>query len=606
MDSAAAIQNYRAIQNIFRMVSVLQLTNDLWPIPAHVEDNATYDYIIVGAGTAGCILANRLVELEECKVLLIEAGGNPPAESLYPAFYPFMKHTSVDWNVTSNKEESMRYHVGGFLDISQGKMLGGSSSLNFMGYVRGWPSDYDRWANITNDTSWSYDSIFPFYMKVEKMLDKKILCSPKDAALRGTKGNVGLKKFYFKKRAKEFFDAYEELGYNVEADINERNPLGITNLLYIIGRKLRQNTAYTYLRLVKDKPNLHVMTHSLVTEVIFDENKNAVGVKIETKDGKTIRVNAKKEVIVSAGVLKTPQLLMLSGIGPEKHLRRKKIKTLVDLPVGKNLKDFQINLSVIKMGKANPPTEPFNPYVMPFPIQDGYFALNKSQIVPDYQLRNLIIDETSYFVTFCAAFFYYKPEICDTIMETIGDHQIFAIFNYLEDPKSAGEILLNTKHIKDQPEIKLGFYTEKEDLERHAIYVMDAHKILNSTYFKSVGAELVDVKLKKCGKLQLNSLKYWKCYTLAMVTSIHFFTGTCAMGSVVDSKLFVKGVKRLRVVDASVIPFTTISAAPVMMIAEKAAMMIIEDYLKANPNATLNLNNHKWDSDESKKEKAYF
>ncbi|XP_075981617.1 ecdysone oxidase-like [Anticarsia gemmatalis] len=574
MDSATAVKSFRNVQNIFRMMSVLQLTAYWWPIPAVVPDGATYDYIIVGGGTAGCIIASRLVELKHAKVLLIEAGGNPPLESSYAGYFPYLKRSSVDWNMTSVPDETMRYHKGGVAEIVQGKMLGGSSGLTYLVYVRGNPVDYDSWATLTNDSSWSYNSILPLYNKIERVIDKKILRSSKDKALHGTKGKIKLRKFYYKP-ADTYLKAIEEMGRKVVVDVNTRNPLGFTNILYACGKKERQSTAYSYLRLVKKKPNLDVMTNSLVTKIIFDDT-TAVGVLVKTKDNKIIKINAKKEVILTAGAFKTPQLLMLSGIGPKKHLDSKKIPVLADLPVGKNLQDHQLCLAVYKTGERKPPIGPPNPYTIGFTALDGLVALNKSENYPDYDLRAIVLDDPKIFLAFCAVAFSFNNDICDTLNKGADGRQIFASFIHLVKPKSRGEVLLKSTKIEDQPLINLNFNDNEEDVENQARYQMDFNKILNTPTFRNLSAEIIDPEIEKCGELQIDNFEYWKCFVRSMVTTLHYNVGTCAMGSVVDSKLFVKGVKNLRVADASIMPniISSPTLSGVMVIAEKASKMI--------------------------------
>lgn len=472
----------------------------------------------------------------------------------------------------------MQYHRGSVSDIGQGKMLGGSSSMSYMAYVRGNPSDYDHWATLTDDKSWSFESVFPLFIRSEGVLDPGILKSTEDRALHGLNGTFKLTKYYDKIR-KKYFSAFEEMGHKIVPDINVRNPLGFTTVLFSYGNHERSSTA-KFLRPVMNNPNLDVLTNSLVTKILFNDEKIAVGVTIKTKDGKRITVKVKKEVIITAGVFKTPQLLMLSGIGPNQHLRKKKIKVIKDLPVGRNLQDHPICVTVFKMGKARRPRGPPDPHEVNIPAIDGYIAYTKHRKNPDYEILSLIIDDPNVFLTFCSISLSFTNEVCDNIIKQVAGHQIYLVFNLLAYPESRGQVVLNTTNIEDQPLITLAYYSNDSDLKKQVKAVLDFNKVLNTTYFKRVGAELIDPKLDDCAGFHKYSNEYWRCYALGMVTTGHYYAGTCAMGQVVDSKLLVKGVKRLRVADASIMP--TIVASPtqaaVLMIAQKTVDMIVKEH----------------------------
>lgn len=486
-----------------------------------------------------------------------------------------MKHTTVDWNITSDKEPTTKYHRDGVIEISQGKMLGGSSSLNYMAYMRGDSIDFALWATIANDSSWSYEAVQPLFMKSEKLIDKAILRSRQDRVLHGTKGKLKVRRFYYKRNEK-YLKAFAELGHEIVENINSNTPLGFTHLLHTCGKKARQSTAYSFLRPVKDNPRLHVMTYALATKILFDDSKNAVGVKIQTRDNRVLSVRAYREIIISAGVFKTPQLLMLSGIGPKDHLKQKGIKTLVDLPVGQNLQDHPTVVSVIKTGAPDSVPRRVNPHKLGLPIFDGRIALNRNKNYPDYGVRSIILDNPAVFLQLCTLAFSFSSKLCDKLLDVVADKEMLLALNYLSYPKSRGEVRLRSKHMSDQPEVTLGYYTNEEDLDLHAAYLMHFNAILNTTYFRQIGAEFVDPRLGACNKLDMFDVSYWKCYAISMVTSSNYISGTCAMGAVVDSKLNVKGVKRLRVADASVMPSPTASptASSVIMIAEKASNLI--------------------------------
>uniref|UniRef100_A0A2A4JSJ8 Glucose-methanol-choline oxidoreductase N-terminal domain-containing protein n=1 Tax=Heliothis virescens TaxID=7102 RepID=A0A2A4JSJ8_HELVI len=322
MNVAANLVKVAKTQNILKLLTYLQLTAYLWPPEATIKDGACADFVIIGGGTAGCIIASNLVKHKNVSVLVIEAGGTGEFETQEPGLFPYTKNTDYDWKFKTVDNRN----------IQQGKVLGGSSQVNYMIYGNGYPADYDGWAATTNDSSWAFENLFPLIKRTEKVTDKTILDSP-DVAFHGTEGKLRIKK-YHSGINDGIFQAYREVGFNVLNDINPDNKFGVSNSYLAVGRGNRQSTAYAFLSPERDNPNLKVAYHSLATKIIFDANKRAVAVRVLTKDKKYITIYVKKEVIVTAGAFKSPQLLMLSGIGPKQHLESKNIKVVSDLPVG--------------------------------------------------------------------------------------------------------------------------------------------------------------------------------------------------------------------------------------------------------------------------------
>ncbi|KAJ8711621.1 hypothetical protein PYW08_008575 [Mythimna loreyi] len=574
--TARTFSAFHKAQKIFKLLTYLNLTGFLWPQPAVIKDGYTADFIIVGGGTAGCIIASNLAR-QKVKVLLIEAGGQPAFETQFARLFPLVEHTNYDWNFTSVRDDiNHKYQKGEETHLLQGKVLGGSSQVNFMWYGMGHPKDYQEWADITNDPSWSYKELFPLIKRNEKLIDKQVLNSP-DVVFHGTKGKVKIQK-YHSEMNDGFFEAYRELGYNVVNDINPNNTLGYTNTYLTIGDQKRQSTAYTFLSPEKNNPYLKVMYKSLVTKIVFDKNKRAAGVQVLTEDKKLITVNAKKEVIVTAGAIKSPHLLMLSGIGPKDHLEDKRIKVISDLPVGQNFLDQPSGLIVHKMEKAVTVGPP-NPYKFPANIIEGRVAIKKCQDRADYQVFHGVI-EPSYFLLLCSFVFTFKDELCVRLYKKKEDRKVNFIGVNLLYAESRGEMILNSTDPEDSPLIDPGYYTNERDLERHAEYLEHYNTIVNTSYYKSIDAEFIDPELETCQGLKIGSKDYWKCYVQGMVSTFHNYAGTCAMGSVVDSELRVKGVKNLRVADSSVMPGHIGSniQGTVMVIAQKMSYLLAKDH----------------------------
>ncbi|PZC73782.1 hypothetical protein B5X24_HaOG208793 [Helicoverpa armigera] len=565
--AAGVVRKLTKMQGILKLLTYLQLTAYLWPPEATVKDGAYADFVIIGGGTAGSIIASSLLKYKHVSVIVIEAGGMGEFETQQAGLFPLTKNTEYDWQFKTVENRV----------IQQGKVLGGSSQVNYMIYGNGYPVDYDEWASITNDSTWSFKNIFPLIKKAEKVTDKTILNSP-DVAYHGTEGKIRLKR-YHSGQSDAALNAYREMGYNVPNDINPKHEFGFSNAYLAIGQGNRQSTAYSFFSSEKDNPNLKVSYHSVATKIIFDENKRAIAVRVRTKDKKYITINVKKEVIITAGTFKSPQVLMLSGIGPKQHLESKNIKVVSDLPVGQNLQDHPTAVMVYKMGPVQPAPPP-NPHEFPVELISGRVAKDKCQKRASYIIHSGVIVSPLFFFTLCSYVFNLRNEVCDRIYKELSGRQIFLLTNGLLYPESRGEVILNSTDPDEKPIIKLGLYSHQRDVERHAEYVQHYYEKVKAHYNKSNGYEFVDPGLEMCKGLKNGTHDYWKCYIRGMSTTLYNYVGTCAMGSVVDSKLRVIGVKGVRVADASVMP-KIVGAnveASVNIIAEKLVDILIEKY----------------------------
>ncbi|XP_050346287.1 ecdysone oxidase-like [Nymphalis io] len=577
MDAAVAFDNAIGIQQALSVIGALMLTAYLFPKQATVEDFEEYDFIIVGGGSAGSVIADRLSECPQYKVLVIEAGDNPPFESLVPALFPYLSYSQYDWNISSviesnagNGRKSKEFNIG------CGRVLGGGSSINNMYYVRGCSGDYNRWSLLSNDISWAYDNVLPYFIKSERLVNKEILNS-RYRLYHGTKGFLGITR-ESRPVTNKYLQAFEELGNEILLDVNGKQSVGYTLQLFTIAEGIRQTTAYTNLGANKHRKNLHVLKQTTVTKILFDENNNAIGVKAITNNNKTITLRAKREVIISSGAINTPKLLMLSGIGPKEHLKSHNINVRSNLPVGLNYQDHSLLLLSFKMEKSEFPTKPPNPKQLQFPIVAGYVKLNKTNTCADYQALNMIVPNDSEGpLQSCTFNFRYKDYLCQNLYEAGKDRNTMLTVLILLHPKSRGRITLSSSNPVDPPNVLTGIFSDIRDLEDYTSYVEDFIKVVNTTYFRSVQSEIVDLKLRECVDLTFGSREYWRCYVKTMATTSLHFIGTASLGSVVDSKLRVLNVNRLRVADASVMP-SHISGnpnAPVIMVAEKLA-----DFLK--------------------------
>lgn len=271
---------------------------------------------------------------------------------------------------------------------------------------------------------------------------------------------------------------------------------------------------------------------------------------------------------------------MLSGIGPAEHLRKFSIPVVSDLPVGKNLRDRVGLLMAYKMQASNETQPPMNPHVFPTPVTVGYKALKASQTYPDYQALNFIFPSSSSgFLMICSNILKYEDNICNKVFAESKGHELFGVAISNSHPESTGEVLLRNKDPLSDPIVKLGIFSNPKDVEDFAKYILDFTQIENTTHFKSVGAKFIDFNLWECRNKKKYTLEYWRCYAVAMSSTFWQYCGSCSMGSVVDNKLKVKGVQRLRVVDASAVPSLNSGEiiAAVVAFAEKAADLIKGD-----------------------------
>ena len=293
-----------------------------------------YDYIIVGAGSAGCVLANRLSASGEHQVILIEAGGKDNHPYIHiPGAYPKLHRSKHDWKLWTEPQGHVDNRK---LYLPRGKALGGCSSTNALAYVRGNKEDYNDWASMGCD-GWDYNSILPYFMKSECNADVTKL----DDGYHSDKGTlgVGYAQYYETPLAQAFIDSAKTIGLPDNTDYNGAVQNATARFQFTIKNGKRQSTAVAFLKPILNRANLDVMTHTQVQEVLVQDQR-VTGVQIRSKNGSLLALKARREVILSAGSFHSPQILQLSGIGAKEELKRHGIETKVDLPgVGQNLQD---------------------------------------------------------------------------------------------------------------------------------------------------------------------------------------------------------------------------------------------------------------------------
>ncbi|XP_075973163.1 ecdysone oxidase-like [Anticarsia gemmatalis] len=567
-------------------------------------NNTKFDFIIVGAGSAGSVLANRLSEVEEWNIILLEAGDEPPIEANIPNLDKSMFRTKYDWQyLTENDGEIDQAMVNGSIAWPRGKMIGGSSNINAMIYIQGNDYNYDTWYNAGNK-EWSVKEVRRCFRKLESYQDKHLLKNPKIRKHYGQDGPLVINTFNSTYRVvtKYILSAWDEMGIKNVPDLNTANLMGSGIMAATAAKGERQSASKAYLNPAKHRKNLVIVKNCFVRKVLIDKStKKAYGVEAEY-GSEIFTYFSNKEVILSAGTINSPQLLMLSGVGPQDHLASKNIETIVDSPmVGENLQDHIIVLVITAANQSNPETkcdERFDVFKYLY-NRTGYLAQNSfsdilafysksdSAIYPDYQSHLTVIWKNSSNTQNIFNRFRFNDTVSRPLVELNKKHTFFMFAFNLLLPKSRGTILLRSNDPKEPPIIKPNYFKDRRDLESAVTGIMKLLKVLKTKYFTSVGGFLVRMRWPECDKYRLGSRGYWRCVCKNMVLTVYHPVGTCMMGSdpktsVVDSRLRVHGVDNLRVIDASIMPTITSgnTNGPAIMIGERGAEFVKEDHGK--------------------------
>jgi len=559
-----------------------------------------YDFIVVGAGSAGAVVASRLSEIRKWKVLLIEAGKKaihfmdvPITSQLLQASEYNWKYRTIPMNTSCLSFEEQR------CKFPRGKVMGGSSVLNYMIYTRGNKKDYDNWAKMGN-AGWSNDDVMKYFLKSENAN-----LSTSDVNYHRYNGLLSVTDVPFRTPiAKAFVDAGSQIGLPV-IDLNGENQIGINYIQATMKKGRRYSTNTAFLFPARMRSNLHVKKQSTVTRIIIEQNtKKTIGVEF-VSNGKKYRVYVRKEVIVSGGTINSPQLLMLSGIGPKQHLKDIKIPLIKDLPVGENLMDHVAlgGLSVLINDTISLKTErllknPFNMYDYtannngPYTIPGGaealaFFDLDRPGSPDGHpNLELLLISGLFSDNEYTHKLFGLKSEIYDKVYRKTENMDGFTVFPMIMRPMSKGRLWLKNANPAHYPLIDPNYFADETDLNVAVAGVRIFQKMLKTDAMKKLNATLFNTPLPGCVQHKFDSDAYWKCSARQISFTIYHLSGTCKMGpvgdatAVVDPRLRVHGVKGLRVIDASIMPEVPAAHinAPTIMIGEKGADMIKEDW----------------------------
>jgi choline dehydrogenase-like flavoprotein len=525
-----------------------------------------YDYIIVGAGSAGCVLANRLTEDQGATVLLIEAGGGDrhPYIQVPIGLGKLQQHRMFDWGYATEPEPHLD---GRRLTVLRGKVLGGSSSVNVMAYTRGHRGDYDRWER-EGAAGWAYADVLPYFRRSESWED----------GADSWRGGSGPLSTQWSRARDPIFDAWLEAaelaGWPVTGDFNGIEPIGFGRSQSTIRNGRRASAAAAYLRPVLDRPGLTLRTGATATRVTM-RGTRAAGVEFTCR-GSTERAEAAREVILCSGVFNSPQLLMLSGIGPAAHLREMGIAPLIDLPVGRNLRDhlavwmmwerreagpfhreMRLDRAAVNVARAwlfgtGPGTA----------LPNGLMAFLKTHPeleAPDleFMFRAAPLDARPWLPG-------WRPAYRDA----------YGIRPALLHPRSRGEVTLRSADPHAPVVIRHNFLAEPEDLRTLRQGFRHARDVANQKPLEPFRGDEISPGPAVAADAEIDA------WIRSVVLTVNHPLGTCAMGrgadAVLDPDLRVRGAEGLRVVDASAFPDMPSAHinAVVMMLAERASDLI--------------------------------
>ena len=530
-------------------------------------DQTTYDYIIIGAGSAGCVLANRLSADGTTTVALLEAGGRDwnPWIHVPVGYFKTIHNPRTDWCYNTEPDPGLN---GRSLKWPRGKVLGGSSSINGLLYVRGQRQDYDRWAEL-GCKGWSYAEVLPYFKRAENQ-------SRGADEYHGADGPLHVSDMSFKRPVcDDFINGVAEMGTPKNDDINGEEQEGVGYFQLTAHKGRRCSTAVAYLNRARSRANLHIITHAMVGKIGFDHGR-ACRVMLDRK-GTAITLKAREEIILSAGSIGSPQILQVSGIGAGSRLQALGIDVIADSPqTGENLQDHLQIRAVYKTRKpvtlndelANP-MQKFRAGLQYVLNRSGPLSMAASQVYAFCKTR--LANERPDIQ------YHFQPLSADSPGEGLHPYSAFTASVCQLRPESRGSIHIKSADVQEHPVITPNYLSTDLDCKTAVEALRFTRSIMNTQAMKDhIAEELLPDPAATSDDELLDEARN-------IANTIYHPTSTCRMGAdpqaVVDIRLKVNGVTGLRVVDASVMPeiISGNTNAPTIMIAERAAELIIQD-----------------------------
>ncbi|MEZ5870435.1 MAG: choline dehydrogenase [Nitratireductor sp.] len=527
------------------------------------------DYVVIGAGSAGCVIANRLSGDPSRSVVLLEAGGRDwnPWIHIPVGYFKTMHNPSVDWCYRTEPDPGLN---GRRLDWPRGKVLGGSSSLNGLLYVRGQAEDYDRWRQMGN-TGWGWDDVLPLFRRSEDQ-------ERGEDGFHGVGGPLSVSDLRIRRAICDaWVEAAQTVGYPFNPDYNGATQEGVGYFQLTTRNGRRCSTAVAYLDPVRSRQNLAIVTGAHVQRIEIS-NGRATGVTWRDKAGRLKRVKARREVILSAGAIGSPQILMLSGLGDGQQLQQHGIEVVRHLPgVGKNLQD---HLQARLVFRCNEPTlnDEVRSYFNQLRIAARYAAFRTGPMTMAASLATGFL-KTSEHVATPDIQFHVQPWSADSPGEGVHPFSAFTMSVCQLRPESRGEITLASSSPDDYPKIHPRYLATETDRRTIVEGVRIARRIGRAEPLKSK----IACEFRPGPEIDIDDDTAMLEWVRDNSTTIYHPTGTCKMGrdgdAVVDARLRVHGIEGLRVADCSIMPeiVSGNTNAAAIMIGEKASDLVRED-----------------------------
>ena len=532
-----------------------------------IKSAGTYDFIIVGAGTAGCVLANRLSENPAHKVLLLEAGGKDTYPWIHiPVGYLYtLNNPRTDWCLKTEPEAGLN---GRTLRYPRGKVLGGCSSINGMIYMRGQAQDYDLWRDLGN-VGWGWDDVLPYFIKSE---DHSFIRNE----FHGQGGEWRIERQRLKWPILDVFkQAAAQSGIPKTGDFNAGSNDGCGYFHVNQRRGLRVSSAKAFLRPALKRSNLRVMTHATAEALEFKDNR-AVGLRF-TQRGQSFRAAARGEIVLASGAIGSPHLLQASGVGPAHILNKHGVPVYREMAnVGENLQDHLQVRTVFKVANAKTLNQQANSLMgkLSMGLQYLLFRTGPLSMAPSQLGAFVKSDETQLTPNLQ---YHIQPLSTDKLGDPLHSFPAITVSVCNLRPVSRGTVHLQNSDIHVPPSIRPNYLSEDEDRRIAAEAIKLTRKIMAAEAFAPYHPEEV------LPGIEFSTMEELAREAGNIATTIFHPVGTCQMGAgdhgVVDPRLKVRGIDGLRVIDASIMPRITSgnTNSPVIMIAEKGAAMILQD-----------------------------